>query len=213
MSNKFAAKALTKGYGIWGTPHAGQCPTRHRKALRLVPLSVSAPTSTTGACYGCPEIDSSRRSIAISFMLVQITFVCVLQMFTSFESHTAVRVGMSHPPPPLGTGGGHRDDSDTGPESDLEAPEMWTILEGVPSQPRNQGAGEDHQPPLHTPHQEVAASPPPPPPKHNCLRMAYAGPLFHGCTIQLADIKVCTPLLRVPCPSTGRSNPPSNWLS
>ena len=62
-----------------------------------------------------------------------------------------------------------QDGTDTGLESDLEEPLLWTEPKGVGGHGTPLNATQDAReggrarPPLHTPHMETAAPPPPPP--------------------------------------------------
>ena len=100
----------------------------------------------------------------------------------------------------------HQDGSDTEPESDLDEPMLWTELEGV----------GDHGTPLSAAHEARESGNPPSThthPKRNCFRPAFVTPLVRGRETPLVDIEMCTPPLRAPCLSTGRSTPPSLWRS
>ena len=138
-------------------------------------------------------------------------------------------IGCRHPPVLTGqvtvslAGGESLDESESEPESDLEAPIMWTTMEGM----------GDHGTPLPARHTESneererrseqpLRNPPPPPPPHSkrplhnpnavvaTLNMSRPKSMGRG---GLVDIKVCTLPSRAPCPSTGRSTPPSHWRS
>ena len=112
-------------------------------------------------------------------------------------------------------GGQSLDEWDSEPESDLEAPAMWTAMEGVgdhgtPTRTVRKGRGGGNNPPAAPPHQSQL---PLRSPNAIVNTQSMSRHKSMGSTVEWWTLKFAPPPSRMPCPSTGRSTPPSHRRS